>query len=112
MAVGWGCESRDIALTEEDEMNKEQIYDEQISPLMTQIIEVCRANKIAHIACFAIPTDDDPDLRCTTGQLTDDFEPPEEFLQAWKYLRPASRSAAMMLRTDDGDGGVTVTAIL
>ncbi|SDH11338.1 hypothetical protein SAMN05216466_107146 [Paraburkholderia phenazinium] len=93
-------------------MNKEQIYDEQISPLMTQIIAICRAHKIAHVACFAIPTEDDPDLRCSTAQLTSDFEPPEEFLQAWKHLRPASRSSTMMLRTESGDGNVTLTTIV
>lgn len=93
-------------------MNKEQIYDEQISPLMAQIIAICAEHKIAHIACFAIPTDDDPDLRCTTGQLSADFEPPEEFLQAWKHIRPASRSSALMMRTDHGDGSVTMTAII
>jgi len=60
--------------------NKEQIYDDQISPLMAKIIAICREHKIAHIACFAIPTEDDPSLRCTTGQLGTEFEPPEEFL--------------------------------
>lgn len=92
--------------------NKEQIYDEQISPLMAKIIEICREHKIAHLACFAIPTEDDPSLRCTTGQLGDEFQPPDEFLQAWKFIRPSSRSSAMMLRTESSDGTATITAIL
>ncbi|MBR7929433.1 hypothetical protein [Burkholderia ambifaria] len=92
--------------------NKEQIYDELISPLMAKIIEVCREHKIAHIACFAIPTEDDPSLRCTTGQLGAEFEPPEEFLLAWKFIRPGGRSPAMMLRTENGDGSATITAIV
>lgn len=93
-------------------MNKEQIYDEQISPLMAQIIEICKEHKIAHLACFAIPNDDDPDLRCSTAQLTADFEPPDEFLQAWKHLRPGGRASMMMLRTENGDGSTTLTAIV
>ena len=33
-------------------MNKEEIYDEQISPLMQKIISVCREHGIAMIASF------------------------------------------------------------
>ena len=38
-------------------MNKEQAYDEQISPLMQQIIEVCKEKGIAMIASFDIAHD-------------------------------------------------------
>ena len=48
-------------------MNKEQVYDEQIAPLMTQIIEICEKNNIGMLADFEIPNDEDPDLCCTTG---------------------------------------------
>lgn len=39
-------------------MNKEQAYDEQISPLMAQIVELCRKHGIAMLASFAIPSED------------------------------------------------------
>ena len=94
-------------------MNKEQIYDEQISPLMTQIIDICKAHKIAHIASFSIPTEEDAELCCTSAQLTADFDPPEHFLRAWREIRPNDNSGGLlMLRTEDGNGGVTITAIL
>jgi hypothetical protein len=92
-------------------MNKEQIYDEQISPLMAQIIAICQANKIAFLASFSIPNEEDPDLRCTSAMLGDEYEPPEEFLRVWQEIKPARRSM-MMLRTDHGDGSVTMTAII
>ena len=47
-------------------MNKEQVYDEQIAPLMTQIIEICEKNNIGMLADFEIPNDEDPDLCCTS----------------------------------------------
>ena len=36
-------------------MNKEEVYDEEISPLMKQIITLCKANGIAMVMNFAIP---------------------------------------------------------
>jgi hypothetical protein len=95
-----------------ENMNKEQIYDEQISPLMTQIIEACQANKIAFVACFSIPNDEDPDLRCSSAMLGEEFEPPEEFKRAWRELRPSNSGGMMMLRTENGDGSTTLTAIV
>lgn len=92
-------------------MNKEQIYDEQINPLMAQIIAICQTHKIAFVASYAIPTEDDDTLRCSSALLGPDYEPPVEFKRAWQELRPGSRSV-MMLRSVDGDGNVTMTAIL
>ena len=50
----------------ETDVNKEKIYDERINPLMAQIIELCKQNGIAMVASFAIPNDDDPNIRCTS----------------------------------------------
>ena len=48
-------------------MNKEQIYDEQISPLMKQIIEICQEHEIGMVADFEIPNEEDPHLCCTSS---------------------------------------------
>lgn len=45
---------------------KEQIYDEEIDPLMVQIIEICEKNGIAALCSFSIPNESDADLCCTT----------------------------------------------
>jgi hypothetical protein len=47
-------------------VNKEQVYDNQISPLMTQILNVCQANGIAVIAQFVLNSPETPDLHCTS----------------------------------------------
>src|SRR5450432_4241349 len=50
-------------------MNKEQIYDEQISPLMTQIIKICQDHEIDFIANFELgPVDEgrDPEEQATS----------------------------------------------
>lgn len=68
-------------------MNKEQIYDEQIYPLMAEIVAICQLHKIAMLADFAIPTDDDPTLQCTTALLSDSYDPPEQMRRALDILR-------------------------
>ncbi len=95
-------------------VNKEQIYDEQISPLMTDIIAVCKKHKIAFLASFAIPNDDDTDLRCTTAlyeSRDESTEDVEDFRKAYAILR-GGRANPMMMTVDHGDGLKTLTAIL
>jgi hypothetical protein len=63
------------------EKNKEQVYDSEINPLMAEIIKVCKKNGIAMIAHFALPTDDDPDLRCTTKLPDGEGKTPDDIRQ-------------------------------
>ncbi len=94
-------------------MNKEQVYDETIAPLMAQIIETCQKHGIAMIASFAIPTEDDPTLRCTSHLM--DGEGTAVFERAYGVLI-AKRSPTvppMMLTVRDADGNVkSMTAIV
>lgn len=50
--------------------DKEKIYDEQISPLMTKIIEICQKNDISYMADFYLkePTDENSEMYCTSFQ--------------------------------------------
>ena len=47
-------------------MDKEEIYDEQINPLMSEILGVCKEHGIAMIASFSLPVEEDPYLMCTS----------------------------------------------
>ncbi len=47
-------------------MNKEQIYDTDIYPLMKQILDICEEHGIAMVASFHIPTKGEKDLCCTS----------------------------------------------
>jgi hypothetical protein len=91
-------------------MNKEQIYDDQIAPLVTKILEVCQQNGIAMIASFDIAHEGDPGLRCTS-QLPDgngNFT-----FSRVAGLLMSSTPSPLMLTTRDGDGKVTaMTAII
>lgn len=74
-------------------MSKEDIYDEEISPLMKQIIKLCRKHGIAMVVSFAIPTEEDPGLRCTTSLPDESGAYPFDLLEALQTLYPEKRSA-------------------
>lgn len=67
--------------------NKEQVYDEQIYPLMAQIIEICEKHGIAFIADFSIPTPDNPDLAAATLVLDGDGNNAPGHLAAARILK-------------------------
>jgi hypothetical protein len=98
----------------ESQPNKEQVYDGQINPLMAQIIEICKTHKIAFVASFSIPTDEDEELACSSAMLGAEFEPPKRFVEAWNVLRDGRRSlgSPLMLRTEHADGSTTLTAVI
>ncbi len=79
--------------------NKEQVYDEQISPLMAQILDICQKNGIAMIASFAIPTPADPDLHCSSMQPDETGKNPDSHLAALRALRGAPSAFAMTVTT-------------
>ncbi len=90
-------------------MNKEQVYDEQIAPLMTQIIDICKTHKIALVASFKIPNDDDPDLHCTTTLTTKEYDPSRGQIRAAQSL---AGGGVMMLTTRNAEGQITnMTAV-
>lgn len=89
-------------------MTKEQIY-EQIAPLMTQIIKICKDHKIAHVLTFSLDLGEG--LLCTTCNIAEDTEPHESFEQIVQILFPRERST-LMVTVDHGDDRKTINAIL
>jgi hypothetical protein len=90
-------------------MTKEQIYDEQISPLMQQIIAICNEHKIANVCTFSL--DAESGLLATTCDTSDEVDPPNEFRECVKLLFSQRRSP-LMVTVDHGDGSKTISAIL
>ncbi|WP_432778255.1 hypothetical protein QZL74_15580 [Burkholderia gladioli pv. alliicola] len=77
-------------------MDKEQVYDEQISPLMAQILAIAKEHKIDFVASFSIPTDTDPGLRCTSCIL--ESSAPPEYKQAFNLIRDGFSAFAVTTR--------------
>ncbi len=93
-------------------MNKEEIYDDQINPLMAQIIKICSANRIAMLATFSIPTEEDEGLCCTTHLPDETGELPPRIAKCVEASKANQRSATVMLTTEHADGSKTLTAFL
>lgn len=75
---------------------KEAFYDEKISPLMAQIIALCKEAKINMVADFSLgpdPNNDDEPMFCTTSLPNldpDDEAGMERMTRAYRTLRPRS----------------------
>jgi hypothetical protein len=101
-------------------MNKEQIYDEKISPLVQQIIGICRANGVAMIASFNIAHDGEgPDgedyssLTCTSHLPDGDEVFDERYNKCANTIRQGVRRVpAMHITTERTDGSKTLTAFI
>ena len=93
-------------------MNKEQIYDTQINPLMAQIIEICKTNGIAMLATFALPTPGDADLLCTSRVPDESGKLPCPLAEASAVIYGNGRPATLMVTTQRTDGSKTITAML
>ena len=88
-----------------NQFDKEQIYDEQISPLMKQIISICKENHI-HMLCdfFIGNTEDKPDFHATS------------YLESSENNSVNTENAAklirMMITKEDRDNKVLIGALL
>lgn len=100
-------------------MNKEQIYDNQISPLMKQIVAISKEHGIAMMASFDIGHDDGgPNGEDATNLTCNTLLPDEHgnqnplFSEANLIIRRGRRAAPMALATIHSDGSKTLTAFV
>lgn len=70
-------------------MNREEVYDTKISPLVLQIVDICTEHGIPMLAEFFIPTEDDDGLSCTTAILRPAAPVPENWPSAPKRMMAA-----------------------
>lgn len=87
-------------------MTKEQVYDEKISPLMVQIISICKEHGIAMIANFACPNDEDEDLQALTLLPDENGNHPENHKLAHRAIRPTPRLSSFTITTSSANGDV------
>jgi hypothetical protein len=84
----------------------EAVYDEQISPLMEQIIAICHEHKLPMVMDFDLGMDDEEGshLHCTT--VVEPEHGDERIQEAAKAVQPKKHSLSM-ITVKDGDGQVT-----
>lgn len=83
-------------------MTKEQIYDAQISPLMQQVFKICLQHNISMVADFAVPSEDDSDLQCTSAIVSDDCNSPPAHYEAIQILYNGRLPPSTIVKNKDG----------
>lgn len=87
-----------------EEWNEEQTYDERISPLMKQIIAICKERNIPVFACFAYEWNaEDGHGFCTTH-----IQKPERIVPEFHRMESIAygTAGAFTLRTTDAKGNI------
>lgn len=87
---------------------KEQVYDDEVSPLMGQILTICKRRGIAMFATFALDGDD---LRCTSALPDESGTVPDDLQSARNAVCPTS-PAPLVLTMTTANGDKTVEVIL
>lgn len=91
-------------------MNTEKIYDEQIAPLMTKIIEICMKNEMPIFAHFPLNDADGERLACTTAACYSVEEDVLLFNKLLAIAKPVKKFAGIaVMQNDDGTKEAIVT---
>jgi hypothetical protein len=64
----------------------EAVYDEQVAPLMAQIIAVCKEHNLPMVASFAYACLEERTSFCTTVLLEDEERVPDKYLEVRRVL--------------------------
>jgi len=95
-----------------NEYDLEEVYDERISPLMSEIIAICKEHKMPMVATFQYAVLDDGSETpgpnwCTTVLQWADRGLQGKAADAAAAVNPKKRGPMMVLKTLDADGAVT-----
>lgn len=91
----------------------ENVYDEQIAPLMTKIIAICKEHRLPMLASFQYQRDaDEGEGFCTTTLPFDERILAEHFSRAMNLLSrsPGPRMSTITVVKADGSKEVTMIA--
>ncbi|MCP4401262.1 MAG: hypothetical protein GY801_28685 [bacterium] len=76
-------------------------------------MRICKTNNIAMLMSFHIPTEENPDLECSTALLSDEYNPPYRMKKAFDSIIEKNSSHGMMITTRNEQGQVVnMTAVV
>ena len=92
-----------------EDFDLESVYDEQIFPLMQQIIEISKKNDLPFIASFQYSTEDGENHNfCSTANLPDTRPISAQFNEIYRVLTGIGRRApALNITTRNAEGQIT-----
>lgn len=80
--------------------DKEEIYDDQINPLMNQIIQICKENGINMVASFQLRSeeeDDNGNFLCTTLLPVNEDHYPDSYRNLCRSIYEKPKVLAMTI---------------
>ena len=79
----------------QESFDLEAVYDAEVAPLMTKLIEVCEANNMPFFATFLYANNEDEgeDGVCTSFYMPEERPIPEMFLNLRNFRTPSSTFA-------------------
>lgn len=99
--------------TNEEAFDLENVYDEQIAPLMTKIIAICTEHKLPMFATFLYMNDPEAEesSACTTHLLHTERPIPDQLWELVDIMFP-KRPPALNIKVTKADGSVEVTRMI
>jgi hypothetical protein len=102
------CEGNEM----KKEFDLEEVYDNEIAPLMETIIGICKEHKLPMFATFLYAANDEQDDFCSTNLLFKERAIPEALSSLEPIIRRGSSVPPLRMRVTKGDGSVEDTVIL
>lgn len=98
---------------EHQSFDLEKVYDEEITPLMTKIIDICKAHKLPMFASFlySLDVDSEQDGTCTTNLMFEDRPIPPEMLSLVEVVGLV-RQKPLRLRVRNKEGVITEETVI
>ena len=85
----------------------EKLYDEQVSPLVAQILEICQKNELPMAISFQYKSDGEEEFEfCNSAVLPETRPISEELEKIWRVLNER-RAKPLTLKTIDAEGNIT-----
>jgi hypothetical protein len=98
-------------MSSEPTWDLEAVYDAEISPLMTQIIAICKRVGLPMVASFQYANREDEAL-CTTALPLRPAGSSPTIEAAGPFIRRHGKPAPLMLTTRDGEGRIVASEVI
>jgi hypothetical protein len=90
----------------------EKIYNEQISPLMTQILEICKQNELPMAVSFQYKGDGEEEFEfCNSAVLPEERPISEELEKIWNILNERRAKPLTLKVVDPENKTIEITEI-
>lgn len=93
-------------------LNKEQVYDTLLNPLVAQIIAICKEHGISHAMHFEIAHPGEEGLLVTTAIPDGDKKYTQHMAEVVYVMRNGLPKPTLNLTTTHADGSKTLTAVV